>query len=313
MLKKRVRNILLGSEPAPQVVPVGMRDPQNQVRVFLQGTGSPIDVTRRNVVASLRPFCLAVGVESTHPLDRLEAKRLALEFRGSVGEERVLGRIDLRFFDSKPLGRARLNFFRGISAYNFCVSRRKLYMREIYDSYVAWRSGRYRNPHSFRMSTRDLRSLFVSYLCPRPVVLVTVVHGDASNIFPMDLIGPVTNSYFSLALRNTSRAGALIKSAGRVSLADVPIERTALAHALGQHHKEKSIDWSSLPFGISRSRVFGLPVPDFSPRVRDMEVDDFFGVGSHTFFLAREVSSEKRNNSQQMFHMNGFYADWANQ
>ncbi len=311
-LKRRVRNFLLGSGPVPRLAPVGKHDPQDEVRVILKGLGSSIDVTRNNVVASLRPLTLGLGIESAHSSERFQGKRLTLEFREQHGENRLLGRIGLSVVNSKQLGTAQLHLCRCRSARNFCVSRRGACMHEIYHAYQGWRSGRHPNPYNFRMSASDLRCLFVFYICPRPVVLVTVTHEAAGNIFPMDLIGPVANGYFSLALRNTSPAVQLIKAAGRISLADVPIERMSVAYALGEHHKKKSIDWSSLPFEFSRSQTFGLPVPGFALRVREMEISESLSFGSHTVFLARAVSSQDCLHDKQMFHTNGFYRDWIN-
>ena len=48
-----------------------------------------------------------------------------------------------------------------------------------------------RDPHAFHMSFADLLALNVFYMMPRPVYLISVVHEQSSNIFPMDLVGPL--------------------------------------------------------------------------------------------------------------------------
>ena len=89
-----------------------------------------------------------------------------------------------------------------------------------------------------------------------------------------------------------------------------PSIRMSVAYALGKHHKEKSVDWKSLPFALGRSRAFDLPVPSFGLRVRDMEIRSVLSVGSHTLFLARCRSCEEFFDDPQMCHTNGFYQDW---
>ena len=144
-------------------------------------------------------------------------------------------------------------------------------------------------------------------LCPRPVYLVSVDDGERSNVFPMDLVGPLLPQRFTLALRNTSQSVETIKKARKVALAEVPGSACQMAYRLGEHHKKQSIDWQQLPFGLKRSKVFGLPVPDIALGVREIEILDFQTVGSHTFFVGRVASHEKLIEGRQLFHTSGIH------
>ena len=157
------------------------------------------------------------------------------------------------------------------------------------------------------MPPESIQQTMIFYTCPRPVVLVSVDDGTRGNLFPMDLIGPVSPDRFTLALRITSPSVEVMKATRRVALSDMPSALTPVIYKLGEHHKKQSIDWGSLPFQTARSGMFQLPYPENAMRVREMEIIDHETVGSHTFFITREVSETVRGAGPQLFHTNGNY------
>jgi flavin reductase (DIM6/NTAB) family NADH-FMN oxidoreductase RutF len=160
------------------------------------------------------------------------------------------------------------------------------------------------------MPARELHALFAFYICPRPVVLVSVQDEARSNIFPMDLIGSVAPGYFSMALHSTSSGASLIESSRRVALSSVPIDQTAVAYELGKNHKRVGFCWDDVPFRTTLSSTFGIPIPDFALRVRELQIEDVRSLGSHRFFLGRIVRDEWRSQGSQLFFIHGFYQAW---
>jgi hypothetical protein len=183
-------------------------------------------------------------------------------------------------------------------------------MRYLYYAYRRWRSRKSLNAPAIRMAARDVHSLLVFYICPRPVVLVSVVDGSLANIFPMDLIGPIGARHFSLALRSTSTAVPLIEGSRRIALSSVPVEQTPVAYQLGKNHKEACVDRDDLPFGTTTSPRFGLPVPQFSLRVREMQIEAVRTIGSYKLFLACTIGDQWRADGLQFFLVHGFYQTW---
>src|SRR6185369_14027293 len=78
------------------------------------------------------------------------------------------------------------------------------------------------DPYNFVMAPQAVQQLMIFYICPRPVVLVSVDDGSHSNLFPMDLIGPIAPDRFTLALRSTSQSVPTMKSSRRLALSDIP-------------------------------------------------------------------------------------------
>ena len=113
----------------------------------------------------------------------------------------------------------------------------------------------------------------VLFICPRPVALVTATFEDRGNMFPMNLMGSIGNGYFAFALNNTRPASHLVKRAGRIALSTIPLEHAELARRFGRNHKLEYSNWNELPFPTKLSPVLHIPVPCFTLRVREMEIE----------------------------------------
>jgi flavin reductase (DIM6/NTAB) family NADH-FMN oxidoreductase RutF len=307
-VREGLKRLLLGSANVRRQCVVGMCEPQSEISAWLHGFGEPLDVTRSNVIASARPLTIGIGIGRRFELAGTRGGQASLKFR-ETRKNRLLGEISLRMTEAIPVGNDQLCLFETLSSRNYCVPRARLWFRKLYDAWRAWQSER-SETLVFRMRQDELRSVFAFYICPRPVVLVTVAHEGAGNIVPMDLIGPVGATHFTLALHNTSAALPLIQQSRRIALSSVPLNHTSLAFELGGNHKKASIDWHDLPFATASSAAFGLPVPQFSLRVREMEIEVIRTLGSHTLFIARTTEDQRWADGPQLFQIHGFYQAW---
>jgi flavin reductase (DIM6/NTAB) family NADH-FMN oxidoreductase RutF len=165
---------------------------------------------------------------------------------------------------------------------------------------------------SLGMSALELRALDCYYVWPRPVYIVSVADGANSNIFPMDLVGPLAGTdRFTLALRNTSPSVETIRRSGRAVLAVGPAAWKEWIYSLGAHHRRLSVDPATLPFPLARSKHHGHAIPRDAPGYREVEVVNSTPVGSHTFFVCRTIHVESPGAEQrQLAHVSGLYAEW---
>jgi hypothetical protein len=97
---------------------------------------------------------------------------------------------------------------------------------------------------------------------------------------------------------------------GSIALSSIPIEQTPLAYQLGKNHRKECIDWTELPFATKTSSKLGLPVPQFSVRVREMQIEAVRKLGSHTLCIERTIHDERWNNGLQFFVVHGMYQAW---
>ena len=304
MTRALIRRLLVVAGRLPRFVPIGDRDPQQRIRVTLDGLGAPIDVTRNHVVASLRPLTIALALPATLGPETFGRRELRLKFSPQSDPDTMLGDVGLRHEGTITVDHTAFQLFRRKDQTDL---RMPWGAATVFAFHHAWSEWTRRHRSTFRMEPLDLKAFQVLYVCPRPVVLVTVRHGQTSNLFPMDLIGPTDSPYFLMALRNTSLSVRQMTASRRMALADVPLEDTAIAYQLGEYHQRECIDWSALPFESEPSPAHGLPVPSAALRVRDVEVREARVVGSHTLFITEVIHEERRKDGLQMFHVSGPY------
>jgi flavin reductase (DIM6/NTAB) family NADH-FMN oxidoreductase RutF len=278
----------------PRYVTIGDRDPQQQVRVTLETPGSLADVTRNHVVASLRPLRIAIGGGPQ--------ARGRLRFSPQADDGTTLGEVWLAPDGALAAGGATFQLYR---VERHAMSCMPLAARAAYTLLHEW--AELGHKPSFRMARADRLAFEVLYVCPRPVVLVSVEHEGVDNLFPMDLIGPADGPHFLMALRSTSRSITLMTGSGRMALADVPLEDSAVATRLGDRHSKVSMDWDALPFRTDRSPAHGLRVPVGALRVREVVIRDAQPAGSHTLFVTEVVAEQRRREGLQMFTVSGPY------
>ena len=310
-MKQLAKRLLLGTQTIPQWVAVSLRPPQRQVSLWLHGTsvsGAPLDITQNATVAALRPLTIAMCLQNSVSADQLARTSPALIVCERGTDRRVLGRIDLKYCRSLAVSQHRIDLFEAIRSHNYCLPWLRLQLHYLNE----WRMQRIRREqaYNFSMPPRDLHSLFVFYMCPRPVVLVTVMHDDMGNVFPMDLIGATDSPYFLMALRQTSPAVQLIHRSRHMVLGDVPANYRDTAYDLGRHHKSTSIDLSSLPFETTASQAWSLPVAKASIGIKEVELETTESVGSHELFITRVVNEEHWHDGPQLFHVPGLYQSY---
>jgi flavin reductase (DIM6/NTAB) family NADH-FMN oxidoreductase RutF len=307
-LKHRIalaaKRIVLGKLNQPQQCNIGIPDPQPEIRVWLLGMGAPRDVTFAHSIACASPFTICIG-GGVSPGDRTPGKPLALQFREHHDERRLLAELALCHTDTLLTKGPALLLFQVESCKNYCLPKARLWAHYLYLAYVQSRS----NSH-IRMSTCEAHAMIAAFICPRPVVLVSAVSRNRSNIFPMNLLGNLGDGYFAFALDSTRLAAPLVADAGTVALSGIPMEHSEAARQLGKNHKRETISWNQLPFPTKPSSACGIPVPCFASRVIEMQIETTHNLGSHTFFVARVIRDERHSDGAQFFMVHGIYQSW---
>jgi flavin reductase (DIM6/NTAB) family NADH-FMN oxidoreductase RutF len=293
--------------PIPQFCTVGLKYPQSEVRVWLRGLGTPLDVTDTNVIVAARPFTVGIGLERIPDAATIERAHLFMNFSDHSGDNRWLGEIRLSYAETIRIGDRALCLFRGSRSTNRCLPRSVVWRRYLDFARRQRRVAKGPTPPETRMIIRELFALSTFYICPRPVVLVSVVDGNAGNIFPMDLIGPIGGQHFTLALHATSTAVSLMERSRRVALSGVPVEQISIAYALGQNHKKTDFCWNQISFDLTTSPAFGLPIPEFALSVKEMEIEEVRVMGSHKLFICRTEVNHLRSHGLQLSFVQGFY------
>jgi flavin reductase (DIM6/NTAB) family NADH-FMN oxidoreductase RutF len=280
------------------------RDEQRPIRVVLEIAGRdwPIPVTVFPV--ALKPFTIGLSPDAEGAaLDG----RWRLRFE-DVGSAAVISTIDAVPEHTVTNGDVTIRLLRPIRSVVPC----ELGAYRMWRHFVAWRHTRRgaRRPHNFQMSYSDLRALNAFYALPRPVFLVSVAAGECGNMFPMDLVAALDSDEFLLALRRTSPSIKTMCAGRRVVISAAAAALRETAYQLGAHHNKPSIDWTTLPFALAPSSLYGIPRPAESSIVRELHIDTFDEIGSHMFFRCHVVSQEIASDVAQLCHVSDMYARW---
>jgi hypothetical protein len=302
-----IKKLVFGDTLLPQEFTVGMTDPQEEISVWLHGSSKPLDVTRRYSTACSDPFTVCVAFDEGHTPNKNDLKRLSLKFCERGERKRVLGEIGLRQTESISVPGAELLLFQARTATNHCLPRLRLSAHYLLHAYTLWRGV---NTSGMKMSFLDRRAAIVTFIRPHPVVLVSVVGESGGNIFPMNIMGELGNGRYAFALKDSRRAAHLVEGAGRVALSSVPISQAALAYRLATNHFKQSIVWEELPFATRTSPTLKIPVPAFTHRVREMDIEKVHRIGSHTLFVARMIHDERFADAAELCAIHGFYQAW---
>jgi flavin reductase (DIM6/NTAB) family NADH-FMN oxidoreductase RutF len=301
--KTLLKKLIFGNTLLPQEFFVGFVEPQREVSVWLRCNGEDIDITGRNSIACAAPFVVCIAFEKA-PKD---AKDLLLTIRETEHPGRRLGEISLRATSVVTLDGLDLLLCDATHSRNFCLPRLRLASHYLFQELAQWKA---RSRSEMQMSALERRASMVMFIRPHPVSLGSVSGPEGGNIFPMNLMGEIGNGRFAFALRRSRQASHLIEQQGKFALSSVPMGQGRIAHQLAINHTKKSIKWEDLPFRTTQSATFGIPVPDFALRVREMEVEKISRIGSHTFFIARVVEDQRVTFGPELCAIHGFYQAW---
>lgn len=282
--------------PLPQWSTVAMASPQQAVIATLRWDGQSADVTADHTVASLKPLVIATSLDAgPHPV---------LEYSDGVTGT-LLGVLHLAQTGSIATDATSVALYQVAAGDHRCLA----WPRRPWNAWLQDRQmAKHRSPHQLVMDPGAVQQLMIAYLCPRPVVLVSVDAPDHQNIFPMDLIGPLERSgFYSLALRSTSVSMPVMRDVRRVALSSVPATMKSAVYKLGEHHRKPLAAWSALPFPVRPSREFGIPAVAGASRIQELSIVHSQEIGSHMFFLGRITCDEKLAENAQLHHTAGFH------
>jgi len=305
--RRMLRKLIFGDTLLPHGVTLGLAEPQAEIAVWLEGLGAPVDVTERISMACAAPFTLCMAFDEEQNPDRREIRRLRLKFCERGGRKRVLGELSLSPSERVLLGGVTVHLFRVRQTKDHCLPRARLWAHDLLRACRNWRRT---DASALKMSLKGMRAMTVMFIRPHPVVLVSHAQ-DGGNIFPMNLMGDLGCGYFAFALVDSRAAALGVERAGAVALSSVPFAQALLAFQLAPNHFRASADWKSLSFVTRTSTAFGIPVPGFARRVRELKIVYAQTLGSHRFFVAKIVRDDGPSAECETLHLiDGIYQSW---
>jgi len=308
--KECLKDLLLGKVRPAQKFFLGQPGAQNEVAVWLHGTGAPLDVTNRHSLACARPLTICVAFPKGTVLEERELNGLSLRFREKDGARRLLGRVRLKYNDlSMRTTGPVLYFFSVTGARSYCLPLVHLWMFYLQLAYRNWRHPVPKG--TITLSFLEMRAMDVLFICPRPIGLASAQENSRGNMFPLNVMGQLDDGYFGFGLKDARSPSHLVERTRRIALSSIPMQHGDLGYKLGPNHSKKNgVEWSELPFATKPSPSFAIPIPGFSLRVREMEVEVERKLGTHIFFLGRVIADQRFSDGVEWYVIHGHYQAW---
>ncbi|HZP22764.1 MAG TPA: hypothetical protein VFB04_04910 [Terriglobales bacterium] len=305
--RQGLKTLLFGDTLLPQEFTVGMVEPNSEITLWLHGGGEPVDVTRRWSTACSEPFRLCISFPDDQAADLGNGKQLSLKFCERAGQKRVLGEIGLQPVETITVAGSTIVLFSANRSTNYCLPIPRLYAHYLMQAYSLKRST---NGSGMHMTFLERKVAMVTFIRPHPVRLGSLDGVSGGNIFPMNIMGELGEGYVAFALKDSRRPAHLVEDAGRLAISSVPLSQAPVAFKLAANHFKDFIAWEEVPFRTINSQAFGIPVPEFTQRIQELEVTRVHRIGSHTLFIARIVRDERLRDEPELCVIHGFYQSW---
>ena len=279
-MKEFLKKILFGSTSINEYVTVTTAAIQE--KVILKVGYTTIDVSSNQWLLCLDPIVLGVWMINDNTLPELKShKKASLHFSLSKSKKastiinteliETIKEKDGKLYLLKAL-KSKLHHINPVSL-QFLFSKHYKKPQWPFDKYA---------------------SLVAAYSYPRKVRLVSFKEDGYFNIFPMDLLGDLSQcGRFAFGLRHTNSALSRIIKTKKMVVCEIAFDRKDVVYQLGKHHSSGPPSIESLPFNVLQTEQFGFYIPDWTESYKEIQIINTINLGSH-MLLWGEVLNEKK-------------------
>jgi hypothetical protein len=294
-MKPPIHHIVFHEEKIKEYETLGIAD-EIYERVYLENkTDRGIhDVSKNHWVLCLEPLIFGVWITKESGINADLKEGWTLHFAEH-------GRPDVK---KKTLAVASLNFFDRINEDSGSLLLLKIKTSRIFHIHFlkTWLLyfKYYKKPG---LSFRKLKTFVTAYSYPRKVRLISFKEEDYYNIFPMDLLGDISqDGRFVFGLRHTNHALARIIAAGKIVVSEISSCHKEIIYQLGMHHGSKPPPTEQLPFPVIKSEAFGFWIPEWAETYKEIRIIRTMNLGSHMLLWGEPVSDNLLSNGDRHLH-----------
>lgn len=281
-MKKLLRELLFGDVVISEYSTVTVNKEINE-KVYLQAGEIIIDISQYQFLLCLEPVVFGVWLKKSFTKDNGEYK---MYFKTSQGEknnkEKTLGIINLVFFDKIENENKMLLLLK--------LKTTKIYHTNFIKTHLLYNRF-YKKP---AFSFNKLKSFVAAYSYPRRVRIIAFRDNEYFNIFPMDLLGNISeNNYYVFGLRHTNTTLSKIIETKKIVVSEVSYKYKDVIYQLGKHHGSSPPTINSLPFKTTQSEKFGFYIPEWIYSYKEIEILKTIDLGSHMLLWGKVVNEKK--------------------
>ncbi len=258
-------------------------------KVFLKSGKHEIDISAHHGMICLDPFCIAVWLPYVH-LNSLDPQSVKIQFKKG---SKLNASIKASLIEKIPAEKGSLLLYKIEKVKNYQLSALHRFV------FFAWFLRSKKNTYYSR------RVISALYSYPRRIIIVSYKDDGYYNIFPMDIQGFIAEeNMYLLGLRTTNVTLNKILEAKKVVVCDTDSVDINTVYNLGKHSSAAPTPIENLPFGTSKSEVFGFPIPDFTGSYKEIEIIQHKKMGYHMLMVGKVLNSKKiKENSSSLYHI----------
>jgi flavin reductase (DIM6/NTAB) family NADH-FMN oxidoreductase RutF len=262
---------------------------QIEEKVWLKKGERFIDVTHRQSMICLDPFCISVWLPAK-ALNLINPDLVKILFtKGDV----VTASLTVSLIETiaTPTGSLLLYKIEKVKNNQLSPLHRLLFLGHLL-----------RSPKNTYQSRKTISALY-SY--PRKVIIVSYQDDEYYNIFPMDIQGYIAEEdIYVLGLRTTNITLDKILAAKKVVICDTHAIALNTVYDLGKHSSTSPTKKEELPFAITNSELFGFPVPAILGSYKEVEIIHNRKMGYHMLLVGKVVNSKVMvKNPSSLYHV----------
>ncbi len=223
-MKSIFRKILFGDTEIKEYATITVND-EIKERVYLKTNKNIIDISQNHFLLCLEPIVFGIWIKNGKDISTTdESSGYKMYFTNSDGDIKkdVVADLTLDFFE-------RINEKNG-ELVLLKLRKSNIYHINIIKAYLLYFKF-YKKP---KLSFAKLKSFASAYSYPRRVRIISFKQGDYYNIFPMDLLGDISeDNRYVFGLRHTNTALSKIIETKKVVFSECSFEYKDIIYKLG--------------------------------------------------------------------------------
>ena len=286
-MKSLFRKWLIGDSVISEYSKITVPDDINE-KVYLQLAGNVSDVSKQQWLVCIEPVVFAVWIEN----NKTNAKpgtneEYTMYFGGSFNSNSNTVK--------DPVAVLSLNYFNSIEDDNgtlqlLTVKKSNIYHLNFVKTYLLF--NRYYKKNGLTFS--KFKSFTAAYSYPRKIRIISFRQNDYYNIFPMDLVGEISqHGNYVFGLRHSNVALSRIVETGKMVVCEASYKHKNMIFHLGKHHSASPPPPNELPFKIILSKNFGFYIPEWAESYKEIKIIKTINMGSHMLLWGEVIEEIK--------------------
>lgn len=285
-MKALIRKILIGQSTISEYSTVTIADGIRE-KVYLETAGNILDISDNHWILCIEPVIFGVwlGKESAFTTGK-DRPHYRIYFHDGPflkdAQKGAVAEILLEYFDHIEEPNGTLVLLKLTKTHLHHINPLKSYL--LFNRYYK------KNGLTFK----QFKAFAAAYSYPRQIRVVSYRQGDYYNIFPMDLVGDISQSNrYVFGLRHTNATLNRIVETGKLVISEVPHHYKTFIYQLGKHHSNHIPTLNHLPFEVMETETFGFYIPLWAETYKEIRILKTINLGSHLLLWGMPLA-EKR-------------------